>query len=68
MASLFEEAKNIIELSLDPNFDKKAYAQKASQWLEKTASAQQAHKESDHEKNTCAVCGFDLICPSCGVD
>ncbi len=65
MTSLLEEAKILIETSLNPDFDKKEYEQKASQWLEKTVTAQQAHKESSHEKGTCALCGFDLTCPNC---
>ena len=68
MTSLLEEAKNLIEMPLKPDFDKKEYAQRASQWLEKTAAAHRTHKESSHEKGTCEICGFDLICPSCDAE
>jgi hypothetical protein len=62
MANLLEEARDLIEMSLNPESDKESYAQRASQWLEKTAAARQAHEESPHDE----VCGFDLTCPNCG--
>ena len=65
MSNLIDEARDIIELSLDPDFDKNEYSQKASQWLEKTATAKRVHEESTHKRGTCAICGFDLTCPSC---
>ena len=68
MANLLEEAKDIIELSLKSDINKNEYTQRATQWLEKTAGARLTHEESAHEKGTCEICGFDLMCPSCDAE
>ena len=65
--SLLDEAKELIEMSLDTETEKNEYARKAKVWLEKTTQAQKAHQGHHHEEGTsCSLCGFDLTCPSCG--
>ena len=67
MKSILEEAKELIEMSLQSEVNKDQYTQKASQWLERV-SARQAHIDTAHEGNTCEVCGFDLVCPNCAAE
>lgn len=66
MASLLEEAQELIEWSLEADIDKKEFDRKARVWLEKTKAAMHTHADHDHEPSTCSACGFDLACPSCG--
>ena len=66
MKSLIDEAQEIIEMSLRENVDHEAYSLKANDWLKKA----KIHKtsESSHiydSEPSCALCGNDLICPSC---
>ena len=66
MKSLIDEAQEIIEMSLSAKVDHEAYSLKAHDWLKKA----KAHKtsESSHiyeSEPSCALCGSDLVCPSC---
>ena len=66
MKSLIDEAQEIIEMSLRENVDHEAYSLKANDWLKKA----KIHKtsESSHiyeNEPSCALCGSDLVCPSC---
>jgi hypothetical protein len=63
MASLLDEAQELIELSLQSDTDKKDYDHKARLWIEKAKATLPTH---DHGSGSCASCGFDLACPSCG--
>ena len=66
MTSLIDEAKEIIEMSLDAQIEKDAYALKAKDWLKKATAAQQGESTHNHHgEMSCAMCGGDLICPSC---
>ena len=67
MKSFLDEARELIEMSLKNDIDKKEYSQKASRWLEK-ATAHQAHKDTSGETITCDVCGYDLVCPNCSTE
>jgi hypothetical protein len=65
--SLLDEARELIELSLNNGIDDAEYARKAKVWLEKTTEAQKAHQGHSHDDGaSCSLCGFDLSCPSCG--
>lgn len=66
MKSLIDEAKDIIEMSLNTKTDNEAYSLKANDWL-KRAKAQEIGEASDNDESeaSCAFCGNDLICPSC---
>jgi hypothetical protein len=66
MKSLIDEAQEIIEMSLSAKFDHGAYSLKAKDWLKKA----KAHKNSKSShiydsEPSCAICGNDLVCPSC---
>jgi hypothetical protein len=66
MKGLIDEAQEIIEMSLSANVDQEAYSLKANDWLKRA----KAHKasESSHifeSEPSCALCGNDLVCPSC---
>lgn len=63
MASLLNEAQELIELSLKDDTDKKEYDHKARLWIEKAKATLHSGDDAD---NTCSSCGFDLSCPSCG--
>ena len=66
MKSLIDEAKEIIEMSLGTQMDNEAYSLKANDWL-KNFKAQEISEASDNydSETSCALCGNDLICPSC---
>lgn len=65
--SLLEEAKELVEMSLNTEVERAEYVRKARVWLEKTAEAQKSHVAHDHDDGaSCSLCGFDLTCPSCG--
>ena len=66
MKSLIDEAKDIIEMSLNAQTDNEAYSLKANDWL-KRAKAKEVSEASDNYESeaSCALCGNDLICPSC---
>ena len=65
MESLIDEAKEIIEMSLNAQIEKEAYALKAKDWLNRVKTDQQT-SEADHDHDvSCASCGNDLVCPSC---
>ena len=66
MKSLVDEAKEIIEMSLSAQTDNEAYSLKANDWLKK-AKAHEISEASDayDTETSCALCGNDLVCPSC---
>ena len=65
--SLLDEAKELIELSLNNGIDDPEYTRRANVWLAKTGEALKAHHDHHHEEGaSCSLCGFDLACPSCG--
>ena len=70
MKSLIDEAKEIIEMSIDPGVDRGDYSLIANRWLSKFEEARNTHeKDHDHKsEGSCSICGFDLVCPSCGSD
>lgn len=70
MKGLIDKAKEIIEMSVDPEADKGDYSLKANDWLKKFEAAQKTHKKDhDHKsEGSCSLCGYDLVCPSCGSD
>ena len=66
MNTLIDEAKEIIEMSLNAQTGKDEYSRKARAWLEKAKSGPQPREAHHHETGmSCATCGNDLICPSC---
>ncbi|MFH1489000.1 MAG: hypothetical protein ABII06_08860 [Pseudomonadota bacterium] len=66
MKSLIDEAKEIIEMSLDAQTGKDEYSRKARGWLQKFEAGRQPGGAHHHEKGmSCAACGNDLVCPSC---
>ena len=66
MANLIDEAREIIEMSLNAQIENDAYALKAKDWLKKAEAAQRGGaSHSHHGETSCAMCGGDLICPSC---
>jgi len=66
MKSLIDEAKEIIEMSLSTQIENDAYSLKANGWLKK-AKAREIREASDNydTETSCALCGNDLVCPSC---
>lgn len=67
MSSLLEEAKELIEMSLNMDANDAEYGRRARVWLEKIRSTYEAHACHEHtEGATCSTCGFDLSCPACG--
>jgi CRISPR/Cas system-associated exonuclease Cas4 (RecB family) len=67
--SLLDEAKELIEMSLNNEVEKVEYDRQARLWLEKTTEMMKSHAEhhKHHEEGaSCSLCGFDLACPSCG--
>jgi hypothetical protein len=66
MKSLIDEAKEIIEMSLSAQMDNEAFSLKANDWLKK-AKAHEISEASDayDTETSCALCGNDLVCPSC---
>ena len=70
MKGLVDEAKAIIEMSIDPGVAEDDYSIKANDWLKKYEAAQLTHKKDhDHKsEGSCSICGYDLVCPSCGSD
>lgn len=66
MKSLIDEAKEIIEMSLGSQIDNEAYSLKANDWLKKVKTPEISEASHIYDKETsCALCGNDLICPSC---
>lgn len=67
MTNLLEEARLLIEASLNTEERDAEYQRKARVWLEKVKSTYEAQACHEHEPGTiCATCGFDLACPACG--
>ena len=66
MKSLIDEAMEIIEMSLSAQFENETYSLKANDWLKK-AKAHEISEASDNydSETSCALCGNDLVCPSC---
>ena len=66
MKSLIDEAKEIIEMSLSTQIENEAYSIRANDWLKKV-KAHEASEASDNYDDdiSCALCGNDLVCPSC---
>ena len=66
MKSLIHEAKEIIEMSLSVQINHEAYSLRANDWLKKV-EAQETGEEShiNNSEMSCALCGNDLVCPSC---
>ena len=66
MSELINEAKEIIQMSLQSDADRDDYSLKANDWLKRFEALQ---KEHAHDSETsCSVCGLDLVCPSCSND
>lgn len=70
MNSLLDEAREIIGMSLESDANTSDYSLKATDWLKRFEAVQKTHQEEHgHESDaSCSICGFDLICPSCGND
>ena len=67
MSSLLDEAKDLIEMSLNSAAKDEEYSRQARLWLEKVKSTIDGHSCHEHEEGTaCSSCGFDLSCPACG--
>ena len=67
MSSLLNEAKDLIEMSLNTDGRDEDYNRQARLWLEKAKSTIDAPACHEHGEGTaCASCGFDLSCPACG--
>jgi hypothetical protein len=66
MKSLVDEAKEIIEMSLSAQTDNEAYSLKANDWLKKAKAREISEASDTYDPDTsCALCGIDLVCPSC---
>ena len=66
MKSLVDEAKEIIEMSLSAQTDNEAYSLKAKDWLKKAKAHEISESPDTYDTDTaCALCGNDLVCPSC---
>ena len=66
MKSLIDEAREIIEMSLGSQIDNEAYSLKANDWLKRAKAHEIGEASHSHDAGTsCALCGNDLVCPSC---
>ena len=66
MTSLIDEAREIIEMSLSAQFGTEAYSLKANDWLKRAEAHEISETSHSHDTGTsCALCGNDLVCPSC---
>ena len=70
MSNLINDAKEIIEKSLESDADKSEYSLRANDWLKRFEAAEKTHQEDHGNKSeaSCSICGFDLICPTCAND
>ena len=66
MKSIIEEAKEIIEMSLSDRSGSGEYSGKANAWLARLKEISHPGGAHSHGSGTtCAMCGNDLVCPSC---
>lgn len=66
MKSLVDEAREIIEMSLSAQIDNDAYALRANDWLKRVKAQKSSEASGTYDTEaSCALCGNDLICPSC---
>ena len=58
MENLINEAKDIIEMSLNPQVEKEAYALRANDWLKRVEAHQQTGDlhQHHHKDVSCAIC------------
>jgi hypothetical protein len=69
MNRLIDEAKELIEMSLESGGHTGDYSSKATDWLKRFEAVRKTHQGHDQEDEaSCSICGFDLICPSCKSD
>jgi len=66
MKSIIEEAKEIIEMSLSDRSGSGEYSRMANAWLSRVKEISPSGEGHTHGSGmSCAMCGNDLICPSC---